>query len=251
MYGFIPIFRNTLRTDTPNYLHHCSMYGITEHDAKIQVRLGNTKYRELTHYSSELVIDTDNYETSNLIYNELVENDIIFELWRLNNYKFYLPRDNDDYPSEIMCFQDREFVRSTFKHCNIDNGLDLGIYSSPFHLCRAKGAIHEVTGKKSELVYSNIGSKKVSTSYIELTQYERPAGIFDSNRSTWDTVLGILNSVCTSSYSNRHNCFFGLGRDLRELMSYVVAEELIMIYASTINYEVDKAIRAFEQGYNS
>lgn len=250
MYGCIPIFRNTLIMSTPNYLHHCSMYGVIKEEADLQMRLGNTKYREVVHYSDELVIDTDNEETAANVYTALKGYSLTFEMWRLNNFKFYLKRANNDSPSFKMCFQDRQFVRNAFNHCNSNNGLDVGIYASPFHLCRAKGAIHEITGKKSELCEVFIGENNVSTNHIELTKFEQPFHNikYETNTTEWGKLQSVL-AISDIPYSNRHNCFFGLGLDLRKYLTYDAAKEIVSIFSLSINYELEKALRAFDQGW--
>lgn len=252
MWGQLPIFRNIMSTKTPKYLHHTSMYAFNEQDAKLQARLGNTKYREVTHYSAELVIDTDNLDTAVKLYDSLIEKDITFELWKLNNYKFYLQRDELDLPTSTMCFQDRQFVRELFSDCNVNQGLDLGIYSSPFHLCRAKGAIHEVTGKKSILEYQHIGSNLISTNEIELRVFEKPLENFkfDPNVSDWEQLQLVLN-LAQGKCSNKHFCLYALGKEIRNRVSWSTGCELAIIYANSLNYEEDKALRGFEQGWQA
>lgn len=246
MISKIPYFANCKTTKIPVYMHHTSLYAIEEEEARYQTRLGNTKNRKVKHYSSELVIDTDNQETANRVWDRCNELNISFELWKLNNYKFYLQRDEKDKASDIMCYQDRQFIRDNFFDCNVNNGLDLGIYSSPFHLCRAKGAIHEVTKNKSIKIES-IDGDCISTNDIEIKIYEKTNVIpFDVNKSDWEQ-LQVYISLSTGNEVNKHTGIWKLSNYLLKLCSYDTAKELILIYSKYMDYCEEKALRAFHQ----
>ncbi len=245
----IPMFHDTATTNTPKYRHHSSLYGFTEEQAKLQMRLGNTKNRTVQHYSSELVLDTDNLETAEKVWETLIRYDYYFELWQLNNYKFFLQRSENDEPSEEMCYQDRQFIRDNFGSCSVNNGLDCGIYSSPFHLIRAKNAIHEVTGAKSVLISTHKGSNTVETNDIELRIYEQPLSHnLDVNLSDWQKLQTTLN-YATGTAVNKHTCIWQLSKDLSKICSSSTALDLILIYAKSLEYEDSKAERAFRQGF--
>lgn len=253
MQSIIPIFIDTKTTKIPNYLHHVSMYAISEEDAQIQMRIGNTKNREVVHYTSEAVIDTDNQETAEKVWNCLCEGDYNFELYKLNNYKFILKRDDNDEPSSIMCYQDKQYIKDLLSHCNVDRKLDDSIYNSPFHLIRARGSIHEVTGAKTELVDFHRGSKFLSTNSVVLRKYEKPLNYnstVDLDMSDWNRFKFLIDMYLKPKLNN-HMTIWQFARDICKICSYETASELILIYAKYLNYDEVKAMRAFKQGYES
>lgn len=252
MQSVIPIFINTNTTRTPHYLHHSSLYAFTEADAQLQMKIGNTKNREVSHYSSEIVVDTDNVETAEKVWETLCQNNIYFELYKLNNYKFYLQRADEDEPSTEMCYQDRQFVQNLLSDCSINNGLDTSIYSSPFHICRTKSSIHEVTGKKTQLVEVHKG-EYVSTNHIEIKKYEKPLNYvnpIEVNNSDWNQFQLIIE-MCFKIKTNKHITLWQLAKDLRKLCSFNTIKEIGLMYACSLNYEESKALRALEQGLNT
>lgn len=252
MQSMIPIFVNTNTTRTPNYLHHTSLYGITEEDANLQMRLGNTKNRKVIHYSNEIVVDTDNTETAEKVWDRLCQSNISFELYKLNNYKFYLQRDESDYPSDEMCYQDKQYIKNLLGDCNVNNGLDTGIYSSPFHICRTKSSIHEVTGAKTKLVDKYTGDL-ISTNHIEVKKYEKPINYNNPsniNYSDWNQ-LQLIIEMCFNIRNNKHTTFWQFAKDLSKFCSINTTIELGLVYARSLNYDETKAIRAIEQGYSS
>lgn len=250
MNTIFPLFINSGVTHTPTYLHHTSLYGFTEKDAKEQMKMGNTKNRKVSHYSSELVIDTDNEETAEKVWVRCRELDIPFELWKLNNHKFYLKRDENDKASNQMVYQDRQFVRDNFIDCNLNHGLDLGIYSSPFHIMRAKGAIHEVTQKKSLLMDKQIGSNPIKTNDIEVRLLNRTnvETLPSTDISEW-TRFQISIDMANGTASNRHFCIFSLGKDLRKILTFTTALEIAIMYARSLDYSEEKTVRALKQAY--
>jgi hypothetical protein len=251
MQSLIPIFINTNTTRTPHYLHHASLYAFTEADASLQMKIGNTKNRVVNHYSSEIVIDTDNLETAEKVWETLCQNNIYFELYKLNNYKFYLQRSDDDEPSTEMCYQDGQYVKDLLGHCNINNGLDVSIYSYPFHVCRTKSSIHEITGKKTHLIEIHKG-ECVSTNNIEIKKYGKPLNfnsVSDINSSDWSQFQLIIE-MCFKVRTNRHLTFWQLAKDLKKLCSFNTILDLGLVYARSLNYEESKAVRAIEQGYS-
>lgn len=251
MRSVIPIFIDTNTTKTPNYLHHASLYGITEEEAQLQMRIGNTKNRKLSHYSSELVIDTDNTETAERVWEKLCENNYYFELYKLNNYKFFLQRDESDKPSDEMCYQDKQFVHDFFRDCNVNNGLDENIYNSPFHICRTKGSVHEVTGKKTQLVEIYKGSNLVTTNQVEVRKFIKPMNYknpIDINSNNWD-AFKVTVDLCLGVRNNKHITLWQFAKDLRDVCSLNTVVELGMLYAKSLNYDEDKCIRALRQGY--
>lgn len=252
MQSIIPIFINTNTTKTPNYLHHSSLYAFTEEDATLQMKIGNTKNRKVTHYSSEIVVDTDNTETAEKVWQTLCQNNIYFELYKLNNYKFYLQRDESDIPSDEMCYQDKQYVKDLLGNCNVNNGLDTAIYSSPFHICRTKSSIHELTGKKTQLVEVHKGDS-VCTNHIEVKKYEKPVNYknpANTNCSEW-SQLQLIIDLCFKVRTNHHMTLWQYARDLSKFCSINTVMELGLIYARSLNYDETKAIRAIEQGFNS
>lgn len=248
----IPLFIDCQTTGTPSYKHHASLYGIREEDARLQSRIGNTKNRKVVHYSSELVIDTDDYETAVNVWETLCKKDLYFELWKLNNFKFYLKRDSNDQPNDTMCYQDRQYVRETFFNCSGISKLDTGIYCSPFHLCRAKNSVHEITKAKSILIETYKGKNLVETNDIELKIYEKPLNShnFNTNLSTWSQLQNVIDNAIGDSSSN-HMDIWKFAKDLSKFCSHSTAEELILIYAKSLNYDETKAIRAFNQGFTA
>lgn len=252
LYSIIPIFKNSNSLKSIPYLHHQSLYGFTEEDARIQMRLGNVIHRTVKHYSEELIIDVDNTETAEKVYKKLIQNDVDFELYRLNNYKFFLTRYESDEPSEEMCFQDKQFVKDNFYDCNVYKGIDLSIYSSPFHLCRMRNSFHEGTGKKTQLIYKHSGITKVSTNKIIVKYYDdkKVEPNFDVNSSEWEKLQFFINQA-NGYQSNKHFCIFGLSKDLRQFFDYNTALNIALVYARSLNYDEEKAERAFHQGYES
>lgn len=244
----IPVFVNCQTTKVPKFNHHVSMYGISETDAKIQTRLGNTKNRDVLHYSSELVIDTDSTETAEKVWSSLCKLGFTFEMWKLNNYKFFLERSDIDSPSQVMCYQDRQFVKDLFGPLE---KLDISIYSHPFHLIRAKNAIHEITKAKSTLVETYKGPYCVATNDVELRIYEKPVSYnYDSNCSDWSQLQAAIEFT-QGKGTNKHINLWQFGKDISKFLSEVAAEELALIYASSLEYDEYKALRAFKQGYNT
>lgn len=245
MVSKIPLFRNTFTTVIPKYMHHVSMYAIDEEEANNQIRIGNTKYREVPHYSAELVIDCDDHESAEKTWDKLVKLDYNFETWKLNNFKFFIKRDTQDKPSTKMCFQDKQFVRDNFFQPKID----LGIYCSPFHLIRARGSIHEVTKAKSELVGQYCGSNSVSTNHID--NYYQPAKNydFDPNYSDWQNLQFVINNA-NAQGANKHIIVWKLAMSIAKMCSFETGLELCLIYARALDYEEKKAIRAIEQAYS-
>jgi len=249
MLSQIPIFIDCMTTKVPNYMHHTSLYAFTAEEARIQMRLGNTKNRPIKHYSSELVIDTDDERMAEQVWNKLCEEDYVFELWKLNNYKFFLQRAEEDEPSESMVYQDRQFVSNLMSGTNDKQGLDLGIYSSPFHLIRAKNSIHEVTKAKSKLIEVNKGSQCVTTNNIELKIHESPIYYnLDSNMSDWKQLQVALD-LATGNAANKHLAIWQLGKDLKRVMSFTIALEIAFIYAKSLEYCELKTERALRQAY--
>lgn len=266
MYSQLPIFCNTNTTETPTYRHHVSMYGITEEEAAYQKKIGNTKNRKVEHYSSELVIDTDDEKTAQEVWDKLCDDNYYFELWKLNNYKFFLKRGSNDKPSPEMCYQDRQFIRNLFFKDNkkifstsSDIGypnyhyLDTSIYSSPFHLIRAKNSIHEVTNAKSVLVDVYKGSKLVETNHIECLSIVKnnPENLkFDINVSDWEKFQYFIN-LAQGEGPNKHTIIWKVAKDISKILSFNTGLELILVYAKSIGYCEEKASRAFKQGYEA
>ena len=245
MYGQIPLFLDCKTTKIPTYSFRTSLYGFTEDQAKLQMKIGNTKNRPVLHYSSELVIDTDTEEAAEKVWNVLCQNDYVFELWKLNNYKFFVQRSEKDNPSEIMVFQDKQFVRDLIGRVD---GVDYGIYSHPFHLIRARNSIHEVTKAKSKLVETNRGSNLVTTNDIELKVYKKPVTNFDVNMSDWQQFK-IAIEFANGAASNKHMCIWQLGRDLKRVIDFSTALDIIRIYCKSLDYCEEKAERALRQAY--
>lgn len=244
----IPLFVDCQTTKVPNFNHHVSMYGVSSTDAKIQSRLGNTKNRPVCHYSSELVIDTDSVQAAEFVWSQLYKLDVSFEMWKLNNYKFFLERSATDQPSEIMCYQDRQFVKDVFGPVE---ALDTSIYSSPFHLIRAKNSIHEITKAKSTLVEQYKGGNFVATNDVALRPYEKPVNFnYDSNRSDWHQFQAVIDFTAGKA-ENKHMCLWQFGKDICKFLSEAAAEEIALIYAKSLNYDFSKALRAFKQGYQA
>lgn len=253
MHSVVPIFIDTKTTKIPNYLHHVSMYAVTKEDAQLQMKIGDTKNRDVVHYTSEAVIDTDNQQTAEKVWDCLCEQDYNFELYKLNNYKFIVKRDEFDEPSNIMCYQDKQFIKDLLSHCNVDRKLDNSIYNSPFHLIRARGAIHEVTGAKTELVDSYRGSKFLSTNSVVLRKYEKPLNyksVSELDMSDWNRLKFLIDTYLKPKVNN-HMTIWQFARDISRICTYESALELILIYAKYLNYDETKAIRAFNQGYES
>lgn len=250
MHTIFPIFVDSKSTKTPTYRHHTSLYGFTEKEAKQQMRLGNTKNRKIEHYSGELVIDTDNTETAEKVWQRCLELNIPFELCKLNNYKFYLERDITDLPSPQMVYQDRQFVRNNFMDCNINGGLDLGIYSSPFHLMRARNSIHEVTGAKSEIIDKNTGANPIKTNHIEIIPFQKSLHQEEINISAWQKFQ-ISIDLAQGKGANKHFCLFSLGKNLQKVLDITTALEIAKLYASSLDYDEEKAMRAMRQAYES
>jgi len=249
MFSQIPIFVNTNITKTPTYRHHLSMYGFCEEDASLQKRLGNTKNRKVQHYSSELIIDTDNAQTAEKVWVKLCGMDYQFEMWKLNNYKFFLQRDEADKPSETMVYQDRQWVKESFYDCVVNKGLDTGIYSSPFHLIRGRNAIHEITGAKSVLIETNKGSNFVSTSHVTVIPKEISYDKYDVNISDWGQFQHVIE-FAQGKAVNKHLVIWQFGRDMSKHCSYQTGLELALIYAKSIDYDEKKAERAYTQAYS-
>jgi len=249
MYSQVPIFSNSLTTKTPKYLHHTSMYGITKVEAERQMYIGNTKNRKVPHYSSELIIDCDNDQTAENVWNKLCKYDYNFELYQLNNYKFFIQRDDSDIPSEHMCYQDKQFVRDNFIDCIVDNKLDLGIYCSPFHLIRGRGAVHEITRAKSKLVEVYKGSNTVSTNDIQVRQYEKPINYDqDTNISDWEQFQ-LFVSLSNEMGTNKHTLLWKLGMYLVKFFTFTTGLEVGLLYAKSLGYDFIKAERAIRQAY--
>lgn len=248
LYSQIPMFIDCKTTKVPTYSFHTSLYGFTEDQAKLQMKIGNTKNRPVMHYSSELVIDTDNQQVAEDVWNKLCEEDYVFELWKLNNYKFFVQRAEQDKPSEIMVYQDRQFVTELIGR---KEGLDLGIYSHPFHLIRARNAVHEVTKAKSVLVETNKGSRMVSTNNVELKVFEKPMrNSFDPNLSDWQQFK-LAIEFANGSGVNKHTSVWQLGRDLRKVVDITVAMDIVKVYCKSMDYCEEKAERALKQAYES
>lgn len=243
----VPIFNNCLTTKIPSYRHHVSLYAITEEDAHLQIKLGNVKNRPVNHYSSELVIDTDNEESAELVWNELCKQDYQFEIWKLNNYKFFIQRDEKDKPSEKMCYQDRQFVRENFVGCS---KVDTSIYSSPFHLIRAKNSIHEVTRAKTVLVETHKGSNQIRTNNIEIKNLPTPSLNIDINLSDWEQFQFFIGVALGKSDTNHMN-IWKISKSICKFLSYDSALEVILLYAKSLGYCEEKAHRAFLQAFNS
>lgn len=245
--GF-PLFQDIRSLKMPHYLHHCSTYGFRREDAEYQIAIGNVKNRKVFHYAAELIIDVDNVETAEKVFDKLNEYDFDYEMWKLNHYKFYLTRELSDQPTENMCYQDKRFVWDFFNDCNIGSGIDYGLYNTPFHLCRARGAFHEGTLKRSVLEYTNKGSYAVSTNHIEIKGYAQKVQPVNLNLSDWEELQFFI-SMANGSRANSHFNLFALGSDLKNSVTYETGLELALIYARAINYDEEKAERAFKQGY--
>jgi hypothetical protein len=248
MHSLIPIFINTNTTKTPNYLHHTSLYGFTEDDANLQMKMGNTKNRKVTHYSSEIVVDTDNTETAEKVWQTLCQNNISFELYKLNNYKFYLQRDESDKPSDEMCYQDRQYVEDLLGSCNVNKGLDTSIYAYPFHICRTKSSIHELTGSRTQLIEIHKGDL-VSTNHIQVEKYKKPINYnnpINTNSSEWGQFQLVID-LCFSKRINGHMTFWQFAKDLSKFCTVSTILELGIMYARSLNYDETKAIRAIQQ----
>jgi hypothetical protein len=250
LWNKLPLFRDIQTLIMPFYTHHASLYGITKDEANIQKQLGNTKARDVIHYSAELVIDTDNKETATAVWENLINNDVKFELWKLNNYKFYIERSHLDRPSEEMCYQDRQFVKEWFSDCNINQGLDYGLYTSPFHLCRARGSIHEVTGAKSILLHSHNGKYAVTTNNIDVKYYEdiKIISNSDTNISPWAALQYEIDHSLGIG-ANKHIILYTFGCKMKEFLSFETSLELALLYAESLGYDEEKAKRAFKQGF--
>lgn len=247
MHSNYPIFIDCKTTKVPNYLFHTSLYGFTEEEAKLQMKIGNTKNRVVSHYSEEIVIDTDEEEIAEKVWNKLFVEDYSFEVWKLNNYKFFVQRSEKDNPSEIMVYQDKNFVSNLIE--GKKEKLDLGIYSSPFHLIRARNSIHEVTKAKSILIEKNKGSKQISTNNIELTVHQKPISYgTDSNFCDWKQFQNSIERAFGNSSSN-HSAIWQLGKDLKKVLSFECALEIVLIYSKSLNYCELKTERALRQAY--
>ncbi len=248
----IPIFVNTNTTRTPTYIHHVGVYGITGEEALFQMKLGNVKNRDVVHYSSELIVDTDNIETAEKVRSKLCKENISFELYKLNNFKFFLQRAEEDEPSNIMCYQDKQYVNTLLSDCNVNNGLDLNIYAYPFHICRTKTSFHEVTGAKTQLVEIFKGNL-ISTNQVELRKYDKPISyrnVCDPDFSDWSQIQYVIGSLYKIK-TNCHLTIWMLGKDISKFCSLDTGLELALVYAKSVNYCLEKATRAFKQGYEN
>lgn len=133
-------------------LGFCSLYGVSETDAKALMEAGSyAGFKGVVYPGEWLWIDVDDDNLQDEYERKIDEMGLEFQLWTTGNRGCHFAIRRNLSPSQHAPNVDKEWVKQHFPDA------DLGLYSH-LHLIRQKGAIHEKTGLRKTLLRHLPGS---------------------------------------------------------------------------------------------